>query len=35
MPVEYRRALAEIAKHQAEYGTGLEVLEIGLPTAKD
>ena len=33
MPVEYRRALAEIAKHQAEYGTGLEVLEIGLPTS--
>jgi glutamate synthase (NADPH/NADH) large chain len=35
MPVEYRRALAEMAKHQADYGTGLDVLEIGLPAAKD
>src|SRR4029453_15474805 len=33
MPVEYARALAEMAKHQALDGTGLEVLEIGLPAA--
>jgi glutamate synthase (NADPH/NADH) large chain len=34
MPVEYRRALAEIARHQADYGTGLEVLEIGIRATK-
>jgi glutamate synthase (NADPH/NADH) large chain len=33
MPLEYRRALAEIAKAQAADTTGLEVLEIGLKTA--
>jgi len=33
MPVEYRRALAEMSKHQDASGTGLEVLEIGLPVA--
>jgi glutamate synthase (NADPH/NADH) large chain len=32
MPVEYRKALAEMAKHQAADPTGLEVIEIGLPT---
>ena len=30
MPVEYRRALAEMAKHQAADKTGFDVLEIGL-----
>ncbi len=34
MPVEYRRALAEMAKHQAADPTGLEVLEIGIRAAK-
>jgi glutamate synthase (NADPH) large chain len=34
MPVEYRRALAEMSKHQAAAGTGLDVLEIGVPKAK-
>jgi glutamate synthase (NADPH/NADH) large chain len=34
MPVEYRRALAEFAKHQAADQTGFDVLEIGLPAAK-
>ena len=34
MPVEYRRALAEMSKHQSVDGTALEVLEIGLPAAK-
>ena len=34
MPVEYRRALAEMATHQAAAGTGLDVLEIGVPKAK-
>jgi glutamate synthase (NADPH) large chain len=34
MPVEYRRALAEMSKHQAADMTGLEVLEIGIPAAK-
>jgi glutamate synthase (NADPH/NADH) large chain len=34
MPVEYRRALEEIAKHQAPEKTGFDVLEIGMPTAK-
>jgi len=33
MPVEYRRALAEMARHQAADPTGLEVIEIGLPPA--
>jgi glutamate synthase (NADPH/NADH) large chain len=33
MPVEYRRALAEMAKHQEATG-GLEVIEIGVPKAK-
>jgi glutamate synthase (NADPH/NADH) large chain len=31
MPVEYRRALAEMAKHQETLGTGLERIEIGVP----
>jgi len=35
MPVEYARALAEMAKHQAADTTGLEVIEIGLRAAKD
>ena len=30
MPVEYRRALAEIAKHQGAETSGLDVLEIGI-----
>ncbi len=34
MPVEYKRALAEMAKHQEATGTGLEVIEIGVPKAK-
>ena len=34
MPVEYRRALAEMAKHQAADPTGLEVIEIGIRSAK-
>ncbi|MGE3064707.1 MAG: glutamate synthase large subunit [Hyphomicrobiaceae bacterium] len=34
MPVEYRRALAEMAKHQAADATGLEVIEIGVPKPK-
>jgi glutamate synthase (NADPH/NADH) large chain len=35
MPVEYRRALAEMAKHQAADPSGLEVIEIGIrPAAK-
>jgi len=34
MPVEYRRALKEIAKAQAADTTGLDVLEIGLKAAK-
>ena len=34
MPVEYRRALAEMTKHQAADLTGLEVIEIGIPAAK-
>ena len=34
MPVEYRRALAEMADHQAENGTGLDVLEIGVKRKK-
>jgi glutamate synthase (NADPH/NADH) large chain len=33
MPVEYRKALAEMARHQAADPTGLEVIEIGLPPA--
>jgi hypothetical protein len=31
MPIEYRRALSEMAKHQEANGTGLDVLEIGVP----
>jgi glutamate synthase (NADPH/NADH) large chain len=34
MPVEYRRALAEMAKHQAADISGLEVLEIGIRAPK-
>ena len=34
MPVEYRRALAEMAKHQAADPSGLEVIEIGLRATK-
>lgn len=34
MPVEYRRALAEMAKAQAADPTGLGVLEIGVARAK-
>ena len=34
MPVEYRRALAEMAKHQAADPTGLEVIEIGIRATK-
>ncbi len=31
MPVEYRRALQEIAQHQKADSTGLDVIEIGVP----
>jgi glutamate synthase (NADPH) large chain len=34
MPVEYRRALSEIAKHQVADKTGFDVLEIGIPAGK-
>jgi glutamate synthase (NADPH/NADH) large chain len=34
MPVEYRRALAEMTKHQLADKTGFDVLEIGLRAAK-
>jgi glutamate synthase (NADPH/NADH) large chain len=34
MPVEYRRALAEITKHQVADKTGFDVLEIGIPAGK-
>jgi glutamate synthase (NADPH) large chain len=34
MPVEYRRALAEMTKHQSADKTGFEVLEIGLRAPK-
>jgi glutamate synthase (NADPH/NADH) large chain len=34
MPVEYRRALAEIARHQAADPSGLEVIEIGIRASK-
>jgi glutamate synthase (NADPH/NADH) large chain len=34
MPVEYARALAEMAKHQSADATGLAVIEIGLRAAK-
>jgi glutamate synthase domain-containing protein 2/glutamate synthase domain-containing protein 1/glutamate synthase domain-containing protein 3 len=34
MPVEYRRALTEMAKAQAAEGTDLDVIEIGLKAAK-
>jgi glutamate synthase (NADPH/NADH) large chain len=33
MPIEYRRALSEMAKHQEANATGLDVLEIGVPTS--
>jgi glutamate synthase (NADPH/NADH) large chain len=33
MPVDYRRALAEMAKHQDADTSGLEVIEIGVPRA--
>ena len=35
MPVEYRRALAEMTKHQEADSTGLDVIEIGLQHVKD
>ncbi|MEM9355814.1 MAG: glutamate synthase-related protein, partial [Pseudomonadota bacterium] len=35
MPVEYRRALAEMTKHQEADATGLDVIEIGLQHLKD
>jgi glutamate synthase (NADPH/NADH) large chain len=34
MPVEYRRALAEMTRHQAADPTGLDVIEIGVQAAK-
>ena len=34
MPVEYRRALSEMAKHQKADKTGLDVIEIGLQHVK-
>lgn len=34
MPVEYRRALAELAKAQEADTTGLNVLEIGVTRVK-
>jgi glutamate synthase (NADPH) large chain len=34
MPVDYRRALAEFAKHQSLDQTGFDVLEIGIRTSK-
>jgi glutamate synthase (NADPH) large chain len=34
MPVEYRRALAEIGKHQTTGSPGLDKIEIGLRAAK-
>jgi len=34
MPVEYRRALAEMTQHQLADRTGFDVLEIGLRAAK-
>ena len=34
MPVDYRRALTEIAKHQAADPSGLDVIEIGLRATK-
>ncbi len=34
MPVDYKRALAEMAKHQSSDTSGLEILEIGVPKAK-
>ncbi len=33
MPVDYRRALSEMAKHQAALGTDLDVIEIGVPSS--
>ncbi len=35
MPVEYRRALSEMTKHQKADSTGLDVIEIGLQHLKD
>jgi glutamate synthase (NADPH/NADH) large chain len=34
MPVDYRRALAEMARQQEADGTGLDKLEIGVPPAQ-
>jgi glutamate synthase (NADPH) large chain len=34
MPVDYRRALAEMTKHQAADPAGLEIIEIGVPRQK-
>jgi glutamate synthase (NADPH/NADH) large chain len=34
MPVDYRRALAEMAKHQEADTAGLEIIEIGVPRQK-
>lgn len=34
MPVDYRRALAEMAKHQDADASGLDVIEIGVPQPK-
>jgi glutamate synthase domain-containing protein 3 len=34
MPVDYARALAEMAKHQSPDSTGLDVIEIGIRAAK-
>jgi glutamate synthase (NADPH/NADH) large chain len=34
MPVEYARALAEMAKHQAADPSGLDVIEIGIRASK-
>ncbi|MFM9939331.1 MAG: glutamate synthase large subunit [Hyphomicrobiaceae bacterium] len=34
MPVDYKNALAQMAKHQSANPTGLDVLEIGVPKAK-
>jgi glutamate synthase (NADPH/NADH) large chain len=34
MPVEYKKALAEMSRHQSADKTGLDVIEIGVPKAK-
>ena len=34
MPVDYRRALEEMTRHQEADGSGLEQLEIGLPSVR-